>query len=94
MSLNESKTTDNHEAIKKWVEERDGAPALMGGITPEIGGGGMLRIDFKDNSDGPLNEISWETFFEIFDESNMLFLYQEKTEEDEKDHFYKIINKD
>jgi len=94
MSSYKSKTTDDHEAIKKWVEDRYGAPALIGGIVPEEGGGEMLRIDFRDSSDGPLNETSWETFFEIFDENNMLFVYRDEPEEGEKNKFYEIVNKD
>lgn len=93
MSLDESKTTDNHEKIKKWVEDREGKPALMDGIVPEKGGGGMLRIDFMDASDGPLHQISWDKFFEIFEDTNLLFLYQEGTKEGGKSKFYKFINK-
>ncbi len=94
MSLEEVKTTDNHSTIKKWVEDRDGKPALMDGIVPDDGGGEMLRIDFMDGSDGPLNQISWDKFFEIFDNTNLLFLYEDEVKGGEKSKFHKFIRKD
>lgn len=93
MSLYESKTTDNHERIKQWVKHRDGKPALMDGIVPEHRGGEMLRISFMDGRDGPLHEISWDKFFEIFDDNNLLFLYQEETEDGKKSKFYRFIRR-
>lgn len=94
MSSHESKTTDNHNTIKKWIEERDGEPALVEGIVDKEKAGEMLRIDFKDNSEGPLNTISWEKFFEIFDENNLEFLYQGKTQDGGKSKFCKFIDQE
>lgn len=94
MSLDESKTTDNHITIKKWAEERDGKPALMDGIVPENGGGEMLRINFMGGSEGPMNQISWDKFFEIFENNNLLFLYEDEIKVGEKSKFHKFIKKD
>ena len=94
MSFDKSKTTDNHITIKKWVEDRNGKPSLMDGIVPEKGGDEMLRIDFMDGSDGPLHHISWDKFFEIFENTNLLFLYQEGIKVGEKSKSYKFIDRD
>lgn len=93
MSSHELKITDDHNTIKKWVEERNAGPALIEGVVDKGKGGGMLRIDFRDNSEGQLTEISWEQFFEIFDESKLEFQYQEKSEDGGKGKFCKFINK-
>lgn len=94
MSKYESKTTDDHQTIKDWVEEREGKPALVDGVVDKDGGGGMLRIDFLDGSEGSLNDISWDKFFEIFDDNNLLFLYQEETKDGETSRFCKFIDKE
>ena len=53
----------------------------------------MLRINFSSNTKEGLNDISWELFFEIFDENNLAFLYQEENIDGDQAKFYKIINK-
>ena len=93
MSSLESKTTDNHEIIQNWVEERSGQPALADGIIDKGKAGRMLRINFSSNTKEGLNDISWELFFEIFDENNLAFLYQEENIDGDQAKFYKIINK-
>ncbi len=60
------RTTD-HEEIRRWVEQNDGRPAVVEGT-------GVLRIDFGQPEQN-LNALDWEQFFEIFDRSNLAFLY-------------------
>jgi hypothetical protein len=72
----ESRTTTNHDDIRRWVESRGGRPAAV----RETGNGddpGILRIDFGDQDEG-LEEISWEDFFQAFDENELAFLYQDE----------------
>ena len=68
-----SKKTRNHDEIRRWAEERDGRPARVEGT------GGMLRIDFRGepggDNDDRLEEISWDDFFQEFDQSDVDFLY-------------------
>jgi hypothetical protein len=66
-------TTTDHEAIRAWVEDRNGRPAAV--RTDEEGG--ILRIDFGD-ADETLEPIEWGEFFRIFDDNNLAFLYQEE----------------
>ena len=61
--------------IKKWAEEPYGEPALVEGVIDKEKAGEMLRIHFSDNADESLKDISWEPFYKIFDENNLVFLY-------------------
>ena len=88
-----AKTTTNHEQIQKWVEERDGHPARVKG-TDEKGGSGVLVIDYPGHSGTEtLEAISWEEFFEGFEENELAFLYEDAKEAD-KNRFSKLINRD
>jgi hypothetical protein len=88
----ESKTTTNHEEIKKWVEERGGHPAIVKGT--EKGGSALVRIDYPGFSgEDRLEEIEWDEFFEIFDENKLAFLYQDETADGEKSRFSKFVER-
>lgn len=85
------KTTD-HEEIKRWVEERGGRPARVKGSADDRSGG-ILRLDFGD-PDPSLEEIAWEEFFEIFEESGLALLRQEETESGQTSRFNKLVSRD
>ena len=85
-----SKTTD-HDEIRNWIEERDGTPCVVRGTGD--GGGGVLRVDFGEE-DEDLEEIEWEEFFEIFDESELAFLHQDETSDGEISRFNKFVRAD
>jgi len=88
-----SKTTTDHGEIRKWAEERGGKPSCVLG-TGGGGDAGLLRIDFPGYSgEGKLKEISWDEFFEKFDEENLALLYQEKTKDGEPSNFNKLVNR-
>ncbi|WMT86368.1 hypothetical protein NO932_15825 [Pelagibacterium sp. 26DY04] len=86
--MTESKTTTDHDEIRRWAEARDGHPARVKGQ----GEGGILRIDFGDPEDN-LEEIDWDTFFEIFDDNDLAFLYQEKTQDGGTSRFNKFVDR-
>jgi hypothetical protein len=89
-----SKTTTDHERIRKWAEERGGKPSCVIG-TGGGGDAGLLRIDFPGYSgEGSLKEISWDEFFEKFDDQNLALLYQEETKEGEKSNFNKLVSRE
>jgi hypothetical protein len=89
----ESKTTTDHETIRRWVEERVGRPARVK-ETGSNGDPGILRIDYPGRGDDDaLEEISWEDFFEAFEENNLAFLYQEETADGEESRFSKLVNR-
>jgi hypothetical protein len=88
----ESKTTTDHEVIRKWVETRGGHPATVKGTGDEDEDAGILRIDYPGFSgEGTLEEITWEEFFAKFDESGLAFLYQETTKDGEQSRFSKFV---
>ena len=90
----ESKVTTDHEEIRKWVEERDGNPARVK-ASAKGGGGGLLRIDYPGFSgEDTLEEITWEEFFEAFEENNRAFLYQDETKDGKESRFSKLIDRD
>ena len=87
-----SKTTTDHDEIRRWAEKRGAHPACVKGT-----GGkkdvGLLRLDFPGYSEKNLEEISWDEFFEKFDESNLALVYQEKTADGEVSNFNKLISR-
>jgi hypothetical protein len=89
----ESHTPTDHDAIKKWVEERGGQPATVKrtGSREEPG---ILRIDFPGYAgEESLEAISWEDFFVKFEEKKLAFLYQEQTKEGQQSRFCKFISR-
>jgi hypothetical protein len=76
-------TTKDHEAIRKWAEKRGGHPARVKGTN-------ILRIDFGE-PEPTLEQISWDEFFKIFDESDLDFLYQDKTADGKTSRFFKFV---
>ncbi|MBB4566789.1 hypothetical protein [Rhizobium leucaenae] len=86
--MSASQTTTDHGKIRDWVKARNGRPARVKGAKK----GGILRIDFGKPEE-TLEEISWEEFFRIFDENDLAFLYQEKTESGDTSRFTKFVNR-
>jgi hypothetical protein len=89
----ESKVTTNHGEIQSWVDERKGKPARVRG-TERGDDVGLLRVDYPGFSgEDTLETITWEEFFEAFDEHNLAFLYQEKTKDGKLSRFSKFIDR-
>jgi hypothetical protein len=89
---NLSRTTRDHEEIRRWAEERGGKPAHVKstGSKEDIG---ILRIDFPGFSgEKSLEPISWEDFFEKFDDRNLSLIYQEETAGGQRSNFNKLIS--
>jgi hypothetical protein len=90
----ESKVTTDHEEIRKWVEERDGYPAAVKSTSGKEDAG-LLRIDYEGFSGSDsLQRISWEEFFEKFEEKKLAFLYQEEKSSGEESRFSKFISRE
>lgn len=94
MAKHDSKTTTDHNEIKKWVEKRDGKPALVKGTGDTGKGGGLLRINFPGGAEESLENMEWDKFFTIFDENNLEFLYQDETKDGSESRFFKFVDKD
>jgi hypothetical protein len=92
--MSEAKTTTDHAQIKQWVEERGGHPARVRG-TDENGTAGVLVVDYPGYSGTPtLEPISWEEFFQGFEENKLAFLHQDETKAGDNSRFSKLINRD
>jgi hypothetical protein len=90
----DSKTTTDHNIIKKWIEERGGKPAAVK-ATADKEDPGLLRVDFPGYSgEDSLEEISWEAFFEKFEEKDLAFLYQDETSKGETSRFFKFVSRE
>ena len=92
--MSSSKRTTDHAKIRQWAEARSGKPARVHG-TGDAGDAGMLRIDFPEEHEEQeeLEEISWDEFFEKFDEKRLAFVYQEKTTAGEPSRFNKLVSR-
>lgn len=88
-----SHTTTDHDEIRRWVEQHDGAPASVDGT--EVGGpAGVLRIDFQGGAgDDRLEHIDWDSWFRKFDDERLAFLYQEKKASGEDSTFFKLVER-
>jgi hypothetical protein len=92
----DTKITTDHNEIRKWAEARGGRPAVVRS-TRGKGGTGILRLEFPDAphaDDDALEEISWDEFFEKFDESHLALLYQDNTAKGQKSNFNKLVGRE
>jgi hypothetical protein len=86
-----ARTTTDHDEIRAWAEERGGQPSVVAS-TRNSRGPGILRIDFPGFSgEGSLKPLSWDDFFERFDQANLAFLYQDATTSGRRSRFNKFV---
>jgi hypothetical protein len=91
----ESKTTTDHDEIRRWAEERGGKPATVEDTKRSGEKAGLLRIDFPGGAGNPpLKPISWDAFFKKFDESDLAMVYQEEKADGETSTFCKFVNRE
>lgn len=91
-----AKVTTNHDEISEWAAVRGGRPAAVGS-TYSSEDPGLLRIVFPDAPDArddALVEISWDEFFEKFDEANLALVFEEETAGGQRSNFNKLINRE
>lgn len=81
--------TRDHDVIREWTEARGGVPAIVKGTE------GLLRIDFIEGRrsgghEASLEEVDWDTWFEKFDENDLVFLCSPQKES----RFFKLISEE
>lgn len=86
-----SKTTTDHDEIRRWAEERGGRPASAKG-TGSGGEPGVLRFDFNEPEES-LEEISWDEFFDKFEKERLALLYEDETKDGSESRFFKLVNR-
>lgn len=89
----DSRTTTDHDEIRRWVESHDGKPAHV----RDTGSGsdpGILRIDFPGGTgEDVLEHISWEAWFEKFEHEKLAMLYQERKADGSDSTFMKLVQR-
>lgn len=89
----ETRTTTDHQEIRRWVEEHGGKPARVAG-TGDGDDAGVLRIDFPGGADEDrLEHITWDEWFRKFDEEGLAFLYQDRKADGSDSTFFKLVNR-
>jgi hypothetical protein len=89
--MSEAMSTVDHATIRKWAEQRGGRPSRV----KRTGNGddpGILRIDFGE-PDASLEEISWDEFFEKFEQNHLALLYQDQDDAGHTSRFNKLIDR-
>ena len=93
----QSNITTDHDKIRKWAEARGGHPATVR-ATEKDDEAGVLRLDFdpagKGLPDKGLDAISWEEFFDKFEDADLAFIYQDKTSDGNTSRFHKFVDRD
>ncbi len=90
----ESHVTTDHETIRRWADARCGQPSTVKGTAHRGEDVGILRIDFPPSPNNDLDAITWEEFFEKFEESELAFLYQEHTADGSDSRFCKFVSRE
>ena len=86
-----SKTTIEHDEIRRWVSERGGYPARVKGTNEK---GGELRIDYPGYSgEETLQTITWTEFFKGFEKNQLAFVYEDETKSGEQSRFSKLVSR-
>lgn len=88
--MTDSRMTKDHQTIRAWAEARRAEPAHVA-ATGANDDPGILRLDFEPR-DRSLEPISWDEFFRKFDEADLSFLYQDKTEDGHTSRFHKFVH--
>ena len=85
--------TINHDEIRSWVEERGGSPARVK-RTGRGGDPGILRIDYPEfTGKETLQKISWDEWFDWFEENNLAFLHQDTIGRGNPSRFSKLVDR-
>lgn len=87
-----TKTTTDHDTIRNWVEERGSTAAQMTGSSSD--GPESLAITPRDAEKNSVEEISWDEFFEIFEEGNLAFVYQTDRDDPSEQWFCKFVDRE
>lgn len=91
--MSDSQVTTDHQTIKRWVEERQGKPAAVKSTGSGSDDPGVLRVQFSEQSSDDLEAISWDEFFDKFEDEDLAFLYQDRTEDGKPSRFFKLIER-
>ncbi len=78
ITSNERTTTKDHAHIEQWAKERGAYPAIFDMKTGQRNSVDVLTFRFKGHQSENLKEISWEEFFQKFDDYGLLFEHDQQ----------------
>ncbi|MFC7157356.1 hypothetical protein ACFQPA_18160 [Halomarina halobia] len=89
----ERTATTERALVRDVIREYDGYPAHRRGSEGE-GDRGLLCVGFRDGGstigDDDVKELSWEEFFEEFDEKELALVYPASMAEDARDDIHLV----
>src|SRR5215217_1531766 len=89
-----SLVTTSHDVIRQWAESRKAVPATVEG-TEHGDHLGVLRFDFPGyGGGGRLREVSWDEWFDTFDQRRLNFIYQEERSDGSTSNFFRLESPD
>ena len=89
----QTKVTTEHDEIRHWAQERNGRPVSVK-HDPLDPNGSTIQIDFLfDKYDDNIQEISWDEFFESFEQEELALVYQTETEGGRLSRFGRIVRR-
>jgi hypothetical protein len=89
-----TRTTTDHDEIRRWVEAHGGTPATVRGTERGDDDAGVLRIDLPGGTgEDQLEHLSWDEWFRKFDEAGLAFLYQEEKADGSDSTFFKLVKR-
>lgn len=88
----DTETTTDHDTIREWVEERGSTAAQ---VTEPVGDDpGSLAVVPEGKMDDSVRGISWEAFFEIFEDEELAFVYQIDKDDPDEQWFCTFIERE
>lgn len=94
VSKSQSRVLTDHDQIRRWAEERGATPTAVR-RTESDEDVGIIRLDFPNYSGaGSLDEISWDEWFDKFDEKNLALLVQDQMANGKASNFNKLVSRD
>jgi len=87
-------STTDHNQIRKWAEERGAKPACVRG-TADHNDIGVIRLDFPGfTGEDKLQPMSWDDWFDKFEERKLALIYQDETAGGQKTNFNKLVSRE
>jgi len=94
-SKSSSRALTDHEEIRRWAEERGAKPAAVRNTGNDDDDVGIIRLDFPGYSgQGSLEEISWDEWFDNFEDNELALVVQDKMANGQKSNFNKLVSRD
>lgn len=91
--MRDLKITTDHDEIRKWAEKYKGMPQVIDDPAA-LGDRPGIRVDFPGHIDdialpeSKVRDISWEAFFNKFDELGLAFAYVERINLEDPEHVF------